>query len=174
MCPLGFAVYITLALAMTPLRYILASLLAPFTALALPVLLALCEMNAEPLPLADSSYDDASQRGAGLFLLMVAPISYILVASFYAGAAHVLARLGRFSRKSFLWVAALIPWTLVVLGVVGLVANNNSYLSGLLMLLAIGIAMSFLALGGALTWLYVAVPKMPANQSFHQTASGGR
>lgn len=159
---------------MKPVRYILASFLAPFSALALPVLLALYEMNAEPLSLADGSYDDASQRGAGLFLLVVAPIAYILVACFYAGAAHVLARHGRFSRKSFLWVAGLSPLPLVILGVVGLVANNHSYLLGLLMLLAIGVAMSLLAVGGALTWLYVAVPKAPANQSFHRTASGGR
>lgn len=159
---------------MMPVRYFLASFLASFAALTLPVLLALYEINAEPLSPADGLYDDASQRGAGLFLLVVAPIAFILVASFFAGAAHVLTRLGRFSRQSFLWVAALSPWTLVILGVVGLVANSHSYLLGLLMLLAIGVAMSLLAVGGALTWLYVALPKAPANQSFHRTASGGR
>lgn len=163
-----------MAVAIKPVRYVLASFIAPLAALALPVLLALYEMNSEPLSLADGSYDDASQRGAGLFLLVVAPIAYILVASFYAAAAHVLAKLGRFSRKSFLWVAAISPWALVILGVAGLVANNHSYLLGLLMLLAIGVAMSILAIGGALTWFYIAVPNAPANPSFQRTASGGR
>lgn len=156
------------------MRYILASFLAPFSALVTPALLALYELNTEPLMLADGSYDDAPQRGAGLFLFIVVPIAYIVVACFYAGAAHVLARLGRFSRKSFLWVAALSPWSLVIVATVGLIANNYSWFLGFLMLLAVGLLMSILAVGGAVTWLLVVRPKAPANPSFPRTASGGR
>src|SRR5690606_19915409 len=127
----GGSVETTLAVARESMRYVRASFLAPLSALAVPVLLALYEMNAETLVLSDGSYDDASQRGAGLFLLVVAPIIYIVAACFYAGSAHALAKLGRFSRKSFLWVAAVSPWSLVILGIVGLIANNHNYLLGL-------------------------------------------
>jgi hypothetical protein len=156
------------------MRYVLASFLAPLSALAVPIILALYEMNSEALVLADGSYDDASQKGAVLFLLLAVPILYIVAACFYAGAAHVLAKLGRSSRKSFLWVAAVSPWSLVILGAVGLIANNHSYFLGLLILLVIGLAMSLFAVGGAVTWLFIAVPKVPANPAFQRTASGGR
>lgn len=141
--------------------------------LALPVVLALYELNAEPLALADGSYDDASQRGAGLFLLIVLPIAYCFIAFFYAGAAHILVRLGRFTRESFMWVAAIAPWSLVILGTVGLIANNHSWLLGFLMLLVIGMLMSILAVGGAATWLFLALPKTSANSAFRRTAAGG-
>lgn len=156
------------------MRYVLASFVSPFVALALPVVLALYELYAEPLALADGSYDDASQRGAGLFLLIVLPIAYCFIACFYAGAAHILARLGRFTRKSFLWVAAIAPWSLVILSTVGLIANNHSWLLGFLMLLVIGVLMSILAVVGAASWLSLALPKTPANPALQRTASGGR
>lgn len=142
---------------MTRSRYLVASFLAPGATLLVPALLALAELNADVLPLPDGSFDDASIRVAGTFLLVVLPVAYVIVATYYAASGHLLARIGRLSFKAYAWFAVAAPWLLVLIGVIGLVSNNKSILGGLLILGIIGIAMSICSFVGAAVWWRIAV-----------------
>ena len=96
-------------------------------------------------------------RGAGVFLVMGLPVLYMLSAIFYASTGHVLARMNLLKLKTTVLAAAFAPWFLVGLGTIGLLSNNRSWASGLLILAIIGVCMSLFAALGAVAWWLIAV-----------------
>jgi hypothetical protein len=142
---------------MTRTRYITASFTAPLAALLIPSILALSQLYADSDLMPDGSYDDAGIRSAGLFLLVVAPVLYVVACMYYAVVGHLLARANRLTRRATVSLAAAAPWSLVALASVGLATNNRSILPGLTILAVIGLAMSLFAALGASVWWFIAV-----------------
>lgn len=136
-------------------RAIAASLLAPLAFVVLPVALGVYELYADSVLLLDGSVDDAGQRGAGIFLLIVFPVLYAVVSVYFAGAAHVLSRLNRLSLKGFLFLSVvasfLFSLLLAVLPVMG-----PGFLVRVLIFGAVGLFVSICACLGTLLWWYVA------------------